>query len=79
MKTRRKAFYYIQLCPDHKNFIHVVLRVYTDSSDTQKKQLSVSILQSLSRLKLPFVLITVEAVDMEAAKFSILFDVMPYL
>ncbi|TBR37998.1 5-carboxymethyl-2-hydroxymuconate Delta-isomerase [Marinomonas agarivorans] len=57
---------------NHNQFIHITVRLLKGRTPEQKKHLSESVLQSLSKLALPKIstLLTVEVLDIDTSSYS---------
>lgn len=70
IKTRAMAYEHYQLADNSKEFIHVTVRLHSGRTIQQKQQLTAVILQSLEKLSLTKITITVEAVDIDSNSYA---------
>lgn len=70
IKTRSIAYKHHQIGEGVSDFIHVTLKVLSGRSAEQKKNLSSLVLNSLQKLGLIEICITVEVVDMDSGSYQ---------
>lgn len=70
IKTRAMAYQHFQLAAEHKDFIHLTIRLHSGRTIKQKQQLTSNVMQHLEKLQLTDMVVTIETIDIDSESYA---------